>query len=836
MNRFALLPLFLVAAISALSQPSVKNRPAPDWVLIEDYPQNPRDTVGAGGFYYLVSEWQHHAEKEEAYFRLAVKVLTPRGLTNASSISVNFDPSYQTLTFHKLIIKRGSQVINVLPRAKFELLRREENMDRQIYDKSLDAMLNMEDVQVGDIVEYSYTVTGVNPVFDGKVIRNFRLNYSVPLGKNIDRFVCRASRKINYKLFGNATEPVHEVKGDIQSYKWSSEFIAAKQVEDNVPDWYRVYDEVEISEFSSWGDVNNWALPLYTQTPTEMNVIDAKIAEIMSSNLLPENRIQAAIRFVQDEVRYLSFSGGIQGYRPHNPSVVLKQRFGDCKDKSLLLTTLLRQLGVTANPALVNSTAGKTLNESLPSPYMFDHCITQSVFNDTIYWIDPTISLERGTFKKTSSANYGYALIIATGTTGLSKMKLPEERSTVKIYETYSFDVVGGSAELTVKTIYTGSQANSTRSYYKSRDKEDIKQSYTNFYANEYPEVKMIDYVQYTDNETDNIIESTEHYSIENFWEKDSASGTFSTEFYARSIAQYFEKPSTKLRKMPFVISHPVSVIQNITVVVPEYWQVTKDNTEVSSPAFRFTSENDYMDKKIYLRYTYDSRKDHITAGETVRHVKDSDKALNSLQFQLTYTPGNATAKTPFNMPYLIIGAVAVAACVIMLKQLYTYDPRSREYEVAYGNIGGWLLLPLIGMFLFPLTTLIQLFTSGFFDYVQWEILTNPSAANYNPKLGILVLFEYLYHVAALAYSIFLLVIMLQRRTSFPRLVTIIYASNVVYLFVDAIWLHSLGMPTVLDGNNPGAVVGPLLGAIIWIPYMLFSERVKGTFTERIQK
>jgi len=835
MNRFALLPLFLIAAFTAYAQTSVKTRPIPDWVSSFEYPQSPRDTVGAGGYYYLLSEWQEHAEKQESYFRLAIKVLTPRGLSAASSISVNFDPSYQTLAFHKLIIRRGSKEINMLPHAKFEMLRREENMDRQIYDKSLDAMLNMEDVQVGDIVEYSYSVAGFNPVFEGKVIKNFKLSFGVQLGKSVDRLVCSTSRKINYKIFNNGKEPAHEVNGNMQSFLWSSEFVPAQQVEDNVPDWYRIYDAVEVSEFASWSDVNKWALPLYAQSPLDKKAIDAKIDDIKSNNLLPERRIEAAIRFVQDEIRYLSFSGGIQGFRPHDPSVVLKQRFGDCKDKSLLLTTMLRQLGITANPALVNSTAGRALKESLPSPYAFDHCITQFVFNDTTYWIDPTISLERGSFKTSRSANYEYALIITPGTTELSPMIMPAEISSVKLYETYSFNVVGGPAELTVKTIYTGSQANSMRSYFKSNDKEDIKQNYVNFYANEYPEVTMIGYVQYTDNEDENIIESTEHYNIENFWTKDSLTGVSTTQFYARSIALYFEQPSTKLRKMPFAISHPVSVIQNITVHVPEFWNIKKTSSEISSPAFRFTSETDYMDEKIYLRYTYESRKDHVDAKEAVKHVKDSDRANESLSYQLTYA-SNSQAATSFNTPFLLIGGFALPLIILGLVWLYKYDPRSRDYEISYEGFGGWLVLPVIGIFLAPIWSLLDLIRNEYFNYIHWEILTNPAHASYNPKLGGLVLIEYVFQVAMLAYSVFVVILMVKRRTSFPVFAAILYGANVFFLFMDSIWLHALDLPTAFDGEDSRTAIRAILTAMIWIPYIIMSDRVKGTFTERIER
>ena len=43
---------------------------------------------------------------------------------------------------------------------------------------------------------------------------------------------------------------------------------------------------------------------------------------------------------------------GIGGYRPHPPQQVMERRWGDCKDKALLLVDLLREAGIEAYPAL----------------------------------------------------------------------------------------------------------------------------------------------------------------------------------------------------------------------------------------------------------------------------------------------------------------------------------------------------------------------------------------------------------------------------------------------------------------------------------------------------
>ena len=66
---------------------------------------------------------------------------------------------------------------------------------------------------------------------------------------------------------------------------------------------------------------------------------------------------------MQDDIRYLGFENGLNSFKPSKPIEVLKRRFGDCKDKALLLSTLLQSYGIAANPILVNSTYGKNIDE-----------------------------------------------------------------------------------------------------------------------------------------------------------------------------------------------------------------------------------------------------------------------------------------------------------------------------------------------------------------------------------------------------------------------------------------------------------------------------------------
>lgn len=52
----------------------------------------------------------------------------------------------------------------------------------------------------------------------------------------------------------------------------------------------------------------------------------------------PEERAAASLRWVQSEVRYFSVSFGESSHRPYAPAEVIARRYGDCKDKSYLLS------------------------------------------------------------------------------------------------------------------------------------------------------------------------------------------------------------------------------------------------------------------------------------------------------------------------------------------------------------------------------------------------------------------------------------------------------------------------------------------------------------------
>ena len=106
------------------------------------------------------------------------------------------------------------------------------------------------------------------------------------------------------------------------------------------------YPSVEWGEFKDWQAVARWAAPYY-RLPAQLSpALQVEVDRIAKAHASPEERLLAALQFVQREIRYMGVEIGPGSHAPSAPQKVLERRFGDCKDKSLLTMTLLQSLGI----------------------------------------------------------------------------------------------------------------------------------------------------------------------------------------------------------------------------------------------------------------------------------------------------------------------------------------------------------------------------------------------------------------------------------------------------------------------------------------------------------
>ncbi|MGC4036167.1 MAG: DUF3857 domain-containing protein [Chitinophagaceae bacterium] len=605
------------------------------WVTITkiDYNKTNLDDEAQDGYVDLLYDKQFNINEHSVYCRKAIRILTEAGIQNSSEVSVNYDPSYEELIFHTINIRRGDKIINQLSLSKIKTIQQEKDLHRFLYDGSLSAILFLEDVRKDDIIEYSYTIKGANPIFEGHFSTTLSLNYGIPIYNLNYKLIAPSSKTILLKNNNSTIKPVIETGKGNNVYTWALQDIKSMQQEDGTPASYDPYSTVQVSDYASWKEVNAWAMRLFPVVQPQSTDLQKKITEIKSTNADPEQQILSALRFVQDDIRYMGIEMGVGSHKPGNPDKICSQRFGDCKDKSYLLCTMLRQLGFNADPVLINAEAKNSITEMSPSATVFDHTTVRLSYNNSYYWFDPTISFQRGGLKNISYPDYQYGLVVSPGTTELTKIN-SKEPGLVKVSEVFDILNMAGKTRLTVTTTQTGSYADDTRSSFKSTSNKEMLKDYQDYYAAYYEHI-IADSITYSDNDSTGVFITKEYYSINNIWEIENHQKTAS--FGSFVINGILKKPKDQQnRLMPFALTFPAHYKETVEINVPEDWEGSQSFKKVNTDAFILTCDFAYHNKKFTLSYDYECKKDAVSPDEIKEFITGMNTKENEMGYSLT--------------------------------------------------------------------------------------------------------------------------------------------------------------------------------------------------------
>jgi transglutaminase-like putative cysteine protease len=107
-----------------------------------------------------------------------------------------------------------------------------------------------------------------------------------------------------------------------------------------------------LSTFADWGAFAGWYGRIIREADQLTPELRAKAAELTSGAATDREKVERVYRYVTG-LRYVAVPLGVNSHRPHAAANVLKNGFGDCKDKANLLNALLRAQGVAADLVLV---------------------------------------------------------------------------------------------------------------------------------------------------------------------------------------------------------------------------------------------------------------------------------------------------------------------------------------------------------------------------------------------------------------------------------------------------------------------------------------------------
>ncbi|MBT1689008.1 DUF3857 domain-containing protein [Dawidia soli] len=824
---FGLFCLFFVPIAGLLAQSAkVAVRPPSRWVEPRPFDAAGMPAYGQGiGYYFLLVDQQDHAQQEEGYRHYAYKILTSEGLQAMSDISVSFDPAYQQLAVHTLRIHRNGQVIDQMQKT-IRTIQREQSMDRFIYDGSLTAVINLNDVRVGDIIEYAYSRKGENPVNRGHNTWYISLNYSSGTESIFQRVVVPTTLPVYLKYTNTEQKPVIADQAGQRTYTWSVTKVPGLVTDEQVPSWYSAFSSVTMTTFADWGQVADWARPLYTVQEADRKKLIAMAAGQFSATT-PEAYAEEVIRFVQDEVRYLGFETGLNSHKPHAPLDVYNQRFGDCKDKALLLTTLLNARGIEAYPMLVHTSDRAHVSESAPSLYAFDHCVAQVKLNDSTFYIDATISGQGGMSGRHYFPRYGKGLVIDGRSRDFVSLDTPQPYAITET-QTVDIDSIGGAANLTVRTVCIGGEADDVRSQFYGNSREEIQKRYLKFYGDTYPDIEVRQPLRFTDQRDSNIVVIDEYYTIPTFWKPDEKDPkTLMCDVSAQSIDSRISVSKFAKRTAPFRLTYPLNYTHTIVINVPEDWTIEDKDQRIDRDQYAYEYSRRYVDRKVMITTHYETKDASVPVDLYQQYIDDHNAMRDNLWYSLTYDTDFAgqsmSSPTAAGMAWL---AMAVAISVLLSVWIYRrYDPVPDHSPEWARPIDGNLVYARYGLVL----TLFMLIV---------EVISNPYLFSGNLWLPELMAGQYgsavlyavyqVYGAVLVPVGVMSIALFQQGRSSTPRVTSVFFGALVGMPLLTAIAMFTEDANG--GGWSPGSLIFVLLLAGIWIGYFRSSSQVKRTF------
>jgi len=265
-----------------------------------------------------------------------------------------------------------------------------------VYTDYHEKHVTVPSLRPGDLLEYETTTTYQTPLAPGQFWTQHDFNQlTVVLDEQLEIDI-PAGRTVTVKNKPGLEPKITDANGR-RVYLWTSSHLTGseepkddkdkkdkkkkKKKADEIPD-------VQITTFSNWEEVGRWYAGLEKDRRAPSPEVRAKAQELTKGLTTDVDKTEALYDFVAQNFRYVSLSLGLARYQPQPAADILRNQYGDCKDKNTLLAALLEAEGLHSSSVLINSY--RKLDPDVPSPSQFNHVITKLPLGKDDLWMDAT--------------------------------------------------------------------------------------------------------------------------------------------------------------------------------------------------------------------------------------------------------------------------------------------------------------------------------------------------------------------------------------------------------------------------------------------------------------
>ena len=345
----------------------------PDWVRnsaavsLPKYEPDTNAVVLLDEVTYTVTGPDEYVE----HYRRAVKILRPDG-RNEADFSVHFHQREKVVALHAWSID---------PKGHEYELKDKDFAERGLFDFEL----------YNDIRLRTTTAPAADPgavvAFEFEVRRHPWLNHltwgfqeSIPVHES--RVVLHLPPGWEYRAYWAGISPVAPVQKPGNQAEWVLRDLPAIEREAMSPPSWALSARLGLAYLepgtsannaASWEMLGKWYDQLSAGRRNPSRELSEKAHQLTAGQTSFDGKVRALASFVQSDIRYVAIEIGVGGYLPHPAPDIFRVRYGDCKDKATLLSSMLHEVGIESDYVIISTHRG-VVHPDLPSP-VFNHMI-----------------------------------------------------------------------------------------------------------------------------------------------------------------------------------------------------------------------------------------------------------------------------------------------------------------------------------------------------------------------------------------------------------------------------------------------------------------------------
>ncbi len=597
----------------------------PEWVqkaVVRDFGRRSGAPVTC-----LLKDSRIHVLSRTIYTRNVTRLEGSQAVQQLSRVELPFDPHTRSLIIHSIAIFRNGNLKNMADLERIEIIRREQGLESGIINGEVSALLLLKDVRIGDVLDVEFSTVDDGSLFADEVswIQGLSAGYAVGTWNLV--WIDQGDRPLRIEG-GHDDIGYSETTADgLVTRTWHGRAIPELEPEANLPPDIFPYPILQLTPFDGWGEIVSRLLEKWDFSAQDRTALDEELADIRQAAGEDEGRlVDLAVAAARDAVRYQNYSPGLLAIVPENVSVVWERRYGDCKEKSLLLVWLLGELGIQAEPVLVASVIGKALPHLLPAPTLFDHVVVRARLGGKTLWIDPTDVYRGGNPSSWDCLSFHHALPLMEGSDAL--VPIPEHpESFLEVRERVKASRGSSSTAHQVEFAFRGLRADSMRGMADSQGLSGVRRALQGFMESTRSGMEIGEDPIYDDDRVENVVRfEVAGTRAEGIKPHPSLNNDHMT-IAPFSFAGMLPGVDRLKRTHPLHIGKSDRIEHSVRVEHPDIKVADYPLQSVANPAFKAKAESFMESGAPVFKFSLELRRDRVPPEDLLAYRSDVEKA-----------------------------------------------------------------------------------------------------------------------------------------------------------------------------------------------------------------